>query len=64
MHETGLLLRGLCRWRLGFLTGQFIGGRVFKMAAFDNLGRQSSCGGVVEETQQKLWSGGFTCGAV
>lgn len=64
MHETGLLLRGLCRWTRGFLTGQFIGGRVFKMAAFDNLGRQSSCGGVVEETQQKLWSGGFTCRAV
>lgn len=60
MHEIGLLLR----WTHGFLTGKFIGGRVFKMGAFNNLGGQSSCGGVVEETQQKLWSGGFASGAV
>lgn len=42
------------------LTGWLVGSQVFEMDAFDDLHRQTSCGGVVHQADKDLWCGCLT----
>lgn len=48
--------------RFRILTGWLVGSQVFEMDAFDDLHRQTTCCGIVNQAHEDLWRGSLTNG--